>query len=228
MISLKKWRIFPRSLRQLVIMAFWMVLLPLLVLAYQAYQSLDQLSNQAAITNKNALADTERSEVMRNLAIEMEGNYRRYCVLRDKTDEEMYQQRYQQYSKMFSTLQQTIIPLSESKEAQALNTSLKTLKSIQCKNSEPTSQMQQALEQFSYANNRIVVLTKEIIFSRGEQLQMAIAEKGRYFGWQSLIVFVFSLILIALFTRMIIGPGLLAKALKKKFPQFLIHDGIRR
>ncbi|MDX4950601.1 sensor histidine kinase [Proteus mirabilis] len=206
MISLKKWRIFPRSLRQLVIMAFWMVLLPLLVLAYQAYQSLDQLSNQAAITNKNALADTERSEVMRNLAIEMEGNYRRYCVLRDKTDEEMYQQRYQQYSKMFSTLQQTIIPLSESKEAQALNTSLKTLKSIQCKNSEPTSQMQQALEQFSYANNRIVVLTKEIIFSRGEQLQMAIAEKGRYFGWQSLIVFVFSLILIALFTRMIIGP----------------------
>ncbi len=191
MISLKKWRIFPRSLRQLVIMAFWMVLLPLLVLAYQAYQSLDQLSNQAAITNKNALADTERSEVMRNLAIEMEGNY---------------QQRYQQYSKMFSTLQQTIIPLSESKEAQALNTSLKTLKSIQCKNSEPTSQMQQALEQFSYANNRIVVLTKEIIFSRGEQLQMAIAEKGRYFGWQSLIVFVFSLILIALFTRMIIGP----------------------
>ncbi len=62
MISLKKWRIFPRSLRQLVIMAFWMVLLPLLVLAYQAYQSLDQLSNQAAITNKNALADTERSE----------------------------------------------------------------------------------------------------------------------------------------------------------------------
>lgn len=107
---------------------------------------------------------------------------------------------------MFSTLQQTIIPLSESKEAQALNTSLKTLKSIQCKNSEPTSQMQQALEQFSYANNRIVVLTKEIIFSRGEQLQMAIAEKGRYFGWQSLIVFVFSLILIALFTRMIIGP----------------------
>ena len=205
MISLKKWRIFPRSLRQLVIMAFWMVLLPLLVLAYQAYQSLDQLSNQAAITNKNALADTERSEVMRNLAIEMEGNYR-YCVLRDKTDEEMYQQRYQQYSKMFSTLQQTIIPLSESKEAQALNTSLKTLKSIQCKNSEPTSQMQQALEQFSYANNRIVVLTKEIIFSRGEQLQMAIAEKGRYFGWQSLIVFVFSLILIALFTRMIIGP----------------------
>lgn len=206
MISLKKWRIFPRSLRQLVMMAFWMVLLPLLVLAYQAYQSLDQLSNQAAITNKNALADTERSEVMRNLAIEMEGNYRRFCVLRDETDNNMYQQRYQQYSKMFATLQQTVVPLSTSKEAEMLNTALAKLNTIECKNSVPSEEMKQALERFSYANNRIVVLTKEIIFNRGEQLQMAIAEKGRYFGWQSLIVFAFSLILIALFTRMIIGP----------------------
>lgn len=40
MISLKRWRLFPRSLRQLVLLAFLLVLLPLLVLAYQAYQSL--------------------------------------------------------------------------------------------------------------------------------------------------------------------------------------------
>ena len=33
MISLKRWRLFPRSLRQLVLMAFVLVLLPLLVLA---------------------------------------------------------------------------------------------------------------------------------------------------------------------------------------------------
>ena len=44
MISLKRWRLFPRSLRQLVLMAFLLVLLPLLVLAYQAYQSLDHLA----------------------------------------------------------------------------------------------------------------------------------------------------------------------------------------
>jgi two-component system sensor histidine kinase GlrK len=41
---LKRGRIFPGSLRQLVLMAFLLVLLPLLVLAYQAYQSLDHLS----------------------------------------------------------------------------------------------------------------------------------------------------------------------------------------
>lgn len=60
MISLKRWRLFPRSLRQLVIMAFLLVLLPLLVLAYQAYDSLDTLS------------------------------YRQYCVLDDSTLATLY------------------------------------------------------------------------------------------------------------------------------------------
>jgi two-component system sensor histidine kinase GlrK len=55
MISLKRWRLFPRSLRQLVLMAFLLVLLPLLVLAYQAYQSLDHLSAQAADINRTTL-----------------------------------------------------------------------------------------------------------------------------------------------------------------------------
>ncbi|MBO1916606.1 hypothetical protein J4727_18200 [Providencia rettgeri] len=49
-------------------MAFWLVLLPLLVLAYQAYQSLEQLSNQAANINKTTLLDARRSEVMSSLA----------------------------------------------------------------------------------------------------------------------------------------------------------------
>lgn len=68
MISLNKWRLFPRSLRQLVVMAFWLVLLPLLVLAYQAYQSLEQLSNQAAEINRTTLLDAGRREVISSLA----------------------------------------------------------------------------------------------------------------------------------------------------------------
>ncbi|TOM57323.1 hypothetical protein CGH73_27050, partial [Vibrio parahaemolyticus] len=72
-------------MRQLVVMAFWLVLLPLLVLAYQAYQSLEQLSNQAADINKTTLLDARRSEVMSSLALEMERSYRQYCVLQDAT-----------------------------------------------------------------------------------------------------------------------------------------------
>ena len=88
--ALSKWRLFPRSLRQLVVMAFWLVLLPLLVLAYQAYQSLEQLSNQAAQINKTTLLDTRRSEAMGGLALEMERSYRQYCVLKDESLHTLY------------------------------------------------------------------------------------------------------------------------------------------
>ena len=67
-----KWRLFPRSLRQLVLMAFLLVLLPLLVLAWQAWESLSALSNQAADTNRNTFTDVRRSEAMARTALELE------------------------------------------------------------------------------------------------------------------------------------------------------------
>ncbi len=203
MISLKKWRLFPRSLRQLVVMAFWLVLLPLLVLAYQAYQSLDQLSEQAADINRTTLADARRSEAMTGIALEMERSYRQYCVLGDKTLENLYQRQYQQYLKM---LKDQMVILDDQQYIKMLNDLLSQLTKIACLNSEPTQPAAQLLEQFSDANSQMVQATRDIIFSRGEQLQGDIAEKGQFFGWQSLILFLLSALLVALFTRMIIGP----------------------
>ena len=54
---MKKWRLFPRSLRQLGLMAFDLVLLPLLVLACQAWERLSALREQAAATNRNTFTD---------------------------------------------------------------------------------------------------------------------------------------------------------------------------
>jgi len=98
--ALKKGRIFPGSLRQLVLMAFLLVLLPLLVLAYQAYQSLDHLSSQAAEINRTTLTDARRSEAMSGVALEMERSYRQYCVLDDATLSRLYQTQRKRYSQM--------------------------------------------------------------------------------------------------------------------------------
>ncbi|MQL47703.1 HAMP domain-containing protein [Photorhabdus khanii] len=203
MISLKKWRLFPRSLRQLVVMAFWLVLLPLLVLAYQAYQSLDQLSEKAADINRTTLADARRSEAMTGIALEMERSYRQYCVLGDKTLENLYQKQYRQYAKM---LKDQMAILDDQQYIKTLDNLLLQLTKITCFNSEPTEPAAQLLEQFSDANSQMVQATRDVIFSRGEQLQKDIADKGQFFGWQSLILFLLSALLVALFTRMIIGP----------------------
>jgi two-component system sensor histidine kinase GlrK len=52
----------------------------------------------------------------------------------------------------------------------------------------------------------MVQATRQVVFSRGQQLQQEIAERGQFFGWQALVLFLLSLALVLLFTRMIIGP----------------------
>ncbi|WP_338804763.1 HAMP domain-containing sensor histidine kinase [Xenorhabdus griffiniae] len=203
MISLKKWRLFPRSLRQLVVMAFWLVLLPLLVLAYQAYQSLDQLSTQAAEINRSTLVDARRSEAMVSVALEMERSYRQYCVLGDSRLEKLYQRQYRQYMNMLGN---QMAMLANAEYTKKFNELLSGLSNIACSNGAPEATSSKLLEEFSRANNLLVQETRNIIFSRGEQLQKDIADKGQFFGWQSLILFLLSAFLITLFTRMIIGP----------------------
>ncbi|MBI6547506.1 sensor histidine kinase [Xenorhabdus lircayensis] len=203
MISLKKWRLFPRSLRQLVVMAFWLVLLPLLVLAYQAYQSLDQLSTQAAEINRSTLADARRSEAMIGVALEMERSYRQYCVLGDVRLEKLYQRQYRRYMSMLGN---QMAMLANAEYTKKFNELLSGLTNIACSNGIPEPATSKLLEEFSTANNLLVQETRNIIFSRGEQLQKDIADKGQFFGWQSLILFLLSAFLVTLFTRMIIGP----------------------
>ncbi len=134
MISLKRWRLFPRSLRQLVLMAFLLVLLPLLVLAYQAYQSLDHLSTQAADINRTTLADARRSEAMTSVALEMERSYRQYCVLDDATLATLYQHQRKQYTQML-VAHAPILP--DARYYQTLQGLLNQLTDIKCKNSGP-------------------------------------------------------------------------------------------
>lgn len=203
MISLKRWRLFPRSLRQLVLMAFLLVLLPLLVLAYQAYQSLDHLSTQAADINRTTLADARRSEAMTSVALEMERSYRQYCVLDDATLAKLYQHQRKQYAQMLDT-HAPILP--DARYYQTLRELLTQLSDIQCKNSGPEQNASVLLEQFSLSNAEMVQATRDVIFSRGQQLQKDIAERGQFFGWQSLLLFLVSVLLVVLFTRMIIGP----------------------
>ncbi len=97
---MKTWRLFPRSLRQLVLMAFLLVLLPLLVLAWQAWESLSALSDRAAETNRTTLTDVRRSEAMARTALELERSYRQYCVLDDPMLANLYQTQRTKYAQL--------------------------------------------------------------------------------------------------------------------------------
>ncbi|MFX0379357.1 two component system sensor histidine kinase QseE/GlrK [Escherichia coli] len=200
---MKRWPVFPRSLRQLVMLAFLLILLPLLVLAWQAWQSLNALSDQAALVNRTTLIDARRSEAMTNAALEMERSYRQYCVLDDPTLAKVYQSQRKRYSEMLDA-HAGVLP--DDKLYQALRQDLHNLAQLQCNNSGPDAAAAARLEAFASANTEMVQATRTVVFSRGQQLQREIAKRGQYFGWQSLVLFLVSLVMVLLFTRMIIGP----------------------
>ncbi|EOC0058232.1 sensor histidine kinase [Cronobacter turicensis] len=200
---MKRWPAFPRSLRQLVMMAFLLVMVPLLFLAWQAWQSLNTLSAQAAQTNTLTQMDARRSEAMTNIALEMERSYRQYCVLDDVTLAKVYESQRQRYSRMLEA-QAGVLP--DAKLYKALRQSLVDLSSLECHNSGPKPDAAARLEAFADTNTRLVQATRAVIYARGQQLQQEIAARGRLFGWQALALFLASLALVLLFTRMIIGP----------------------
>lgn len=200
---MKRWRLFPRSLRQLVLMAFVLVLLPLLVLAWQAWESLSALSEQAADTNRNTFTDVRRSEAMARTAVELERSYRQYCVLDDPSLARLYQTQRTRYSQMLSAHSAS---LPELPAFQTLQATLPLLTQLQCDNGNPLPRAAGALDRFSATNAQMVQDTREVVFSRGLQLQREIADRGQFFGWQALILFIISLALMLLFTGMIIGP----------------------
>ncbi|MGD9425595.1 ATP-binding protein [Pantoea sp. NSTU24] len=200
---MKKWRLFPRSLRQLVLMAFVLVLLPLLVLAWQAWESLSALSEQAADTNRNTFTDVRRSEAMARTAVELERSYRQYCVLDDASLARLYQTQHTRYSQMLNSHSASLPELPVFRILQA---TLPLLMPLQCDNGNPVPRAAEALDRFSATNAQMVQDTREVVFSRGLQLQREIADRGQFFGWQALILFIISLALMLLFTGMIIGP----------------------
>ncbi|VEB01387.1 sensor-like histidine kinase YfhK [Klebsiella pneumoniae] len=176
--SLKRLSLFPRSLRQLVTLSFVLILLPLLVLAWQAWQSLNALSAQAAHINRTTLVDARRSEAMINAALEMERSYRQYCVLDDPTLARVYQNQRQRYSQMLDA-HAGVLP--DEKLWQALRQDVSDLAQLQCKNSGPDAQAAARLEVFASNNSDMVQATRAVVYSRGQQLQQEIAERGQFF-----------------------------------------------
>ena len=200
---MKRWSLFPRSLRQLVTLAFVLILLPLLVLAWQAWQSLNALSDRAAATNQTTLIEARRSEAMANAALEMERSYRQYCVLDDATLANVYQGQRKRYSEMLKA-HEGVLP--DALLYQQLRQHLDALAQLRCSNSAPDTAALAALDAFSAANSAVVQATRTVVFSRGQQLQQEIAHRGQFFGWLALVLFLLSLTMMLLFTRMITGP----------------------
>lgn len=91
----RRWR--PRSLLQLVLLAFLAVMLPLGVLMFQAGQALSELSRLADVSARQAVEETRRARTLGAMALEIERSARQYAVLEQASLLDIYAERLEEY-----------------------------------------------------------------------------------------------------------------------------------
>ncbi|PAU76043.1 sensor histidine kinase [Halomonas salipaludis] len=96
----RRWR--PRSLLQLVLLAFIVVMLPLGVLMFQAGQALSELTRLADVSARQAVEETRRARELSSLALEMERSARQYAVIEQEGLMEIYLERVEEFGDLLA------------------------------------------------------------------------------------------------------------------------------
>jgi two-component system, NtrC family, sensor histidine kinase GlrK len=196
-----RWR--PRSLLQLVLLAFLVVLLPLGVLMLQAGQALSELSRLADVSARQAVEETRRARTLSALALEMERGARQYAVVEQESLLDIYLERLEEYEALLAE-QRELLP--DDPDVTALEQQLEELAALP---DLPVEEFRQRLVEFipfarhteamRRATNEQIDLRIEAIRERAEGVQARL--------WvQTAALVSASLVLMLLFSWLIIRP----------------------
>lgn len=197
----RRWR--PRSLLQLVLLAFLIVMLPLGVLMFQAGQALSELSRLADVSARQAVEETRRARTLSALALEMERSARQYAVLEQESLMDIFAERHAEFSELLAE-QRKLLP--DAPSVQALGRQLVLLGQLPTLEGDaleiwlalfgPFAQQTEAMRQ---ATNRRIDARIERIRERAEAVQTRL--------WvQTGALVSASLVLMLLFSWLIIRP----------------------
>ncbi|MFG6178789.1 ATP-binding protein [Halomonas sp. THAF12] len=197
----RRWR--PRSLLQLVLLAFLMVMLPLAVLMFQAGQALSELSRLADQSARQAVEETRRARTLGALALEMERGARQYAVVEQDSLLDIFDERLAEYRRLLDRQRELLPDDPDVKALAGLLDRLAELPGL------PMEAFQDRLTDFlpfaehteamRHATNRRIDDRLDVIRTRAETVQHRL-------WWQTAALASASLILMLLFTRLIVRP----------------------
>lgn len=197
----RRWR--PRSLLQLVLLAFLVVMLPLAVLMIQAGQALSELSRLADVSARQAVEETRRARSLGALALEMERGARQYAVVEQESLLQIFDERLEEFRELLAQQRQL---LPDDPDVAALEEALDDLAELpdlpleaftaRLSDFLPFAQHTEAMRR---ATNQRIDDRIESIRARAEDVQVRL-------WWQTAALVSASLVLMLLFTRLIIHP----------------------
>ncbi|HSP57140.1 MAG TPA: ATP-binding protein [Halomonas sp.] len=197
----RRWR--PRSLLQLVLLAFLVVMLPLAVLMFQAGQALTELSRLADVSARQAVEETRRARTLSALALEMERGARQYAVLEQESLLDIYYERLNEYQTLLA-LHRELLP--DSPEVVALDAQLEELADLPELPIEDLRERLVAFYPFSQNTDAMRRATNEKIDRRIEAIRERATNVQNRLWLQTAAMVSASLILMLYFSWLIIRP----------------------
>ncbi len=197
----RRWH--PRSLLQLVLLAFLVVMLPLAVLMFQAGQALTELSKLADVSARQAVEETRRARTLSALALEMERAARQYAVLEQESLLDIYYERLNEYETLL-TLHRELLP--NNPEVAALDAQLEELARLPELPIEEFRERLVAFYPFSQNTDAMRRATNDQIDLRIEAISERAMNVQNRLWLQSAAMVSASLILMLYFSWLIIRP----------------------
>ncbi|MFC4538300.1 ATP-binding protein [Chromohalobacter sarecensis] len=197
----RRWR--PRSLLQLVMLAFVMVMLPIAVLMFQAGQALSELSSLADVSARQAVEQTRRARTLSNLALEMERSARQYAVLEQEGLLSIYTEKAKRYAEL---LDEHAPLLPDDPDIPRLREQLSELEALPDTPIDEFREQLAAFGDFSQRTDNVRHATNRLIDERIENIrERASTVRGQLWMQTAALVSV-SLGLMLIFTWLIIRP----------------------
>ncbi|WP_280568088.1 ATP-binding protein [Chromohalobacter sp. 296-RDG] len=197
----RRWR--PRSLLQLVMLAFVMVMLPIAVLMFQAGQALSELSSLADVSARQAVEQTRRARTLSNLALEMERSARQYAVLEQEGLLSIYTEKAQRYAQL---LDEHASLLPDDPDIPRLREQVSELKALPDQPIDEFREQLAAFDDFSQRTDNVRQATNQVIDERIENIrERASTVRGQLWMQTAALVSV-SLGLMLVFTWLITRP----------------------
>ena len=197
----RRWR--PRSLLQLVLLAFVVVMLPIAVLMFQAGQALSQLSTLADQSAREAVEETRRARMLSTLALQMERSARQYAVIEEEGLRDIYDQKVRQFGEL---LQQHESLMRDNPDFQSLAERYQQLRYLPQASIDDMGAFLERFSGFAAESDAVREATNDLIDMRIADIrEQADAVKARLWMQTAALVSA-SLMLMLFFTWLITRP----------------------
>lgn len=184
------------SLMQLVLLGFMGVVLPLVLLVFQAASAYHELSTQAGLNAREAVAFTRRSQSLQTLALDMERTSRQYLIVDEPSLLTLLESQFNDFKAQVKQpyLLFPITPAQASLEALLAEQQPQSLADIEY------------ITSLTDLTDALTSQTQNSVDQRLQAMQQQLLSLQKQLVWQFLMLLSLSLLLVIFFTWRLLRP----------------------